>query len=92
MDTTNAVEGERAIYVREIGPRIRYTLIFQTFGHLDDLRARQLVDRDLRLLRLQREAKHGNCCRWTYLEQGPGLWPVRLQSDHPRTVIPRSGL
>lgn len=92
MDTTNAVEGERAIDVRKIGPRIRHTLIFQLFEHLDDLRALQLVDRDLRLLRLQREAKHGNCCRWTYLEQGPGLWRVKRQSGHPRTMIPRSGL
>jgi uncharacterized protein (DUF2249 family) len=80
MGTANAMKGERVIDVREVNPRIRHTVIIQLFEKLDDLSALQIIaDHDPRLLRFQLEAKHGNCCQWTYLEQGPDLWRVRLQ-------------
>lgn len=83
MHATNAIEGERVIDVREISPRVHHTVIFQLFEHLDDLSTLQLIaDHDPRRLRLQLEVKHGDRCRWTYLEQGPDLWRVRLQHGH----------
>ena len=79
MNMTSAIKGERAIDVREISPQIRHTVIFQLFEHLDDTSSLQLIaDHDPRSLRLQLEAKHGDRCRWTYLEQGPDQWRVRL--------------
>jgi uncharacterized protein (DUF2249 family) len=84
MDTANAMKGERVIDVREVNPRIRHTVIIQLFEKLDDLSALQLIaDHDPRPLRFQLEAKHGNRCQWTYLEQGPDLWRVRLQHVTP---------
>lgn len=82
MDLTPDSKQERVIDVREISPRVRHTLIIQLFEHLDDLSSLQLIaDHDPRPLRLQLEAKHGNGCRWAYLEQGPDLWRVRLRRD-----------
>jgi uncharacterized protein (DUF2249 family) len=80
MSQVNVETDERVIDVREINPRIRHTLIIQLFEHLDNVSSLQLLaDHDPRPLRLQLEAKHGERCRWTYLEQGPDLWRVRLQ-------------
>lgn len=71
---------ERVIDVREIEPRVRHTLIFQLFENLPAAGSLQLVaDHDPRPLRLQLEAKHGGLCRWSYLEQGPDRWRVRLR-------------
>jgi uncharacterized protein (DUF2249 family) len=86
MDVASVIKGERVIDVREISPRIRHTVIFQLFEHLDDVSSLQLIaDHDPRSLRLQLEAKHGERCRWTYLEQGPGLWRVRLRYGRQQT-------
>ena len=71
---------ERVLDVREIEPRIRHTLIFQLFEHLDNSSCLQLVaDHDPRPLRFQLEAKHGDRCCWAYLEQGPDVWRIRLR-------------
>ena len=79
MDTQCPSE-ERVIDVRDISPRIRHTVIFQLFEDLDATSALQLVaDHDPRPLRFELEARHGNRCCWTYLEQGPDVWRVRLQ-------------
>jgi uncharacterized protein (DUF2249 family) len=76
---------QRTIDVREIDPRLRHTVIFQLFESLAPDDALELVvDHDPRPLRHQFEARHGTLCRWTYLEQGPDLWRVRLQFDRPR--------
>jgi uncharacterized protein (DUF2249 family) len=83
MSQSTAVSAERTIDVREIEPRIRHTVIFQLFEHLDAANCLQLiVDHDPRPLRIQLEAKHGDLCRWTYLEQGPDVWRIRLQRGH----------
>ena len=70
---------ERVIQVQDIDPRHRHTVIFQLFEHLGPDDSLQLiVDHDPRPLRFQLEAKHGSRCRWTYLEEGPDVWRVRL--------------
>jgi uncharacterized protein (DUF2249 family) len=86
MSQSTAVSAERTIDVREIESRIRHTVIFQLFEHLDAASCLQLiVDHDPRPLRIQLEAKHGDRCRWTYLEQGPDVWRIRLQRGHSGT-------
>ncbi len=80
MEATSAIKGERVIDVREINPRVRHTVIFQLFEYLEDVESLQLIsDHDPIPLRLQLEAKHRSGCRWTYLEQGPDLWRVRVR-------------
>ena len=87
MDNFGAVKEERVIDVREIEPRVRHTVIFQLFEHLDKTNCLQLIaDHDPRPLRLQLEAKHGNRCRWTYLESGPDVWRIRLEHSAPGTA------
>jgi uncharacterized protein (DUF2249 family) len=82
METSGETATERVIDMREITPRVRHTVVFQLFAHLDEARSLQLVvDHDPRPLRLQLEAKHGSRCRWTDLEQGPDVWRVRLRSN-----------
>lgn len=79
MNAQGAIE-EQVVDVRDIIPRLRHTVIFQLFESLDDSHALQLIaDHDPKPLRFQLEAKHGNRCHWTYLEEGPDRWRVRLQ-------------
>jgi uncharacterized protein (DUF2249 family) len=83
MDAASTITKERVVNVCEINPSIRHTVIFQLFDRLDEMSSVQLiVDHDPKRLRLQLEAKHGDRCGWTYLEQGPDLWRVRLHHDH----------
>jgi uncharacterized protein (DUF2249 family) len=71
---------ERVINVRDIDPRHRHGIISQLFDHLDPESSLQLVvDHDPRPLRYQLEARHGSRCDWSYLEQGPDVWRVRLR-------------
>lgn len=88
METTNPATNERVIDVREINPRIRHTVIFQLFEHLDETDSLHLIiaDHDPRPLRRQLESKHGTNCRWTYLEEGPDVWRVRLHHHDRRRV------
>jgi uncharacterized protein (DUF2249 family) len=75
---------ERIFDVRTIEPRVRHTLIFQLFEHLDESGSLQLVaDHDPRSLRFQLEAEHGDRCDWTYLEQGPDVWRIHLRHRSP---------
>lgn len=84
MSDTDTVNRERVVDVRELNPRIRHTVIFQLFEHLGRDESLQLVvDHDPKPLRFQLEAKHGARCRWTYLEEGPDLWRVRLNNEPP---------
>jgi uncharacterized protein (DUF2249 family) len=71
---------ERVIRVGDIEPRQRHGLIGQLFDHLDPASSLQLVvDHDPRPLRYQLEARYGARCDWSYLEQGPDVWRVRLR-------------
>jgi uncharacterized protein (DUF2249 family) len=71
---------ERVVNVGVIDPRYRHGIICQLFDHLDPKSSLQLVvDHDPRPLRYQLEARHGLRCNWSYLEQGPDVWRVRLR-------------
>jgi uncharacterized protein (DUF2249 family) len=71
---------ERVINVRDIEPRHRHGVISRLFDHLDAESSLQLVvDHDPRPLRYQLEARDGAQCEWSYLEQGPDVWRVRLR-------------
>ncbi|WP_300263255.1 DUF2249 domain-containing protein [Bradyrhizobium sp.] len=75
-----ADRGERVIRVADIDPRYRHDILFNLFEHLGPDDALQIVvDHDPKRLRLQLEALHGERCGWTYLEQGPDVWRVRLR-------------
>lgn len=77
---TGICENERILNLPEIDQRHRHTVIFQLFEHLPRDRSLHLVsDHDPRLLHGQLEMKHGARCQWTYLEQGPDIWRVRLR-------------
>lgn len=74
------IDDERIITVKDIDPRHRHTVIFQLFKHLPPSRSLQLVvDHDPKPLHAQLEIKHGTQCQWTYLEQGPDQWRIRLR-------------
>ncbi len=86
MSQSHLETAERVVDVREISPSIRHTVIVQLFEHLDNANSLQLiVDHDPRRLRLQLEDKHGERVQWTYLEQGPDRWRVRLGFGPPKT-------
>jgi uncharacterized protein (DUF2249 family) len=70
---------ERVIDVKQIDPRYRHMVILQLFEHLPAGGTLQLVaQHDPKPLRFQLEAKYGAHCLWTYLEEGPDVWRVRL--------------
>jgi uncharacterized protein (DUF2249 family) len=65
--------------VREVVPRERHTLIFDTFAALKPGDTFVLVnDHDPRPLYYQFEAEHTGQFSWEYLEQGPVVWRVRI--------------
>lgn len=71
---------ERVIKVADIDPRHRHTILFRLFEHLaPDASLQIIVDHDPQPLRLQLEASHGSRCNWSYLENGPDNWGVRLR-------------
>lgn len=67
------------IDVREIAPRERHPLIFQTFDDLATGEAFELVnDHDPKPLYYQLMAERPGQLGWEYLEEGPEVWRVRL--------------
>jgi uncharacterized protein (DUF2249 family) len=65
--------------VREMPPRERHPLIFSTFRNLPDGGAFELVnDHDPKPLYYQFQAEHTGQFSWSYLEQGPDTWRVRI--------------
>ena len=71
---------ERVINVADIDPKYRHNILLRLVEHLaPDDSLQILVDHDPRRLRLQLEARHGSRCAWSYLEEGPDLWRVRLR-------------
>lgn len=73
MTTTTTLD------VRTIAPRERHPLIFETFDALDFGAAFELVnDHDPRPLYYQFQAERAGAAEWTYLEQGPERWRVRI--------------
>jgi uncharacterized protein (DUF2249 family) len=65
--------------VREIAPRERHPLIFQTFDQLQPGAAFVLVnDHDPKPLYYQFSFERNSEFTWEYLEQGPEVWQVRI--------------
>lgn len=65
--------------VREITPRERHSLIFQTFAGLLAGTAFVLVnDHDPKPLYYQFSFEHAGQFTWDYEEQGPEVWRVRI--------------
>ncbi len=74
----NVIQG-RPLDVREIAPRERHKLIFETFAALEPEEAFILInDHDPRPLYYQFAAEHAGEFTWDYLEQGPEVWRVRI--------------
>jgi uncharacterized protein (DUF2249 family) len=71
---------ERVIDVRDIEPRYRHQIIGRLFENLVPDAALQLIaDHPPKPLRYQFEMRYGDRFRWTYLEEGPEVWRVRLE-------------
>lgn len=65
--------------VREIMPRERHPLIFDTFAGLAAGETVRLVnDHDPKPLYYQLMAEHPGEAGWDYLESGPEVWQVRI--------------
>ncbi|MCO5243596.1 MAG: DUF2249 domain-containing protein [Anaerolineae bacterium] len=70
---------EAIVDVREIAPRDRHPLIFDTFDGLSAGQAMILVnDHDPKPLYYQFQAELGPVFAWDYLETGPEVWKVRI--------------
>jgi uncharacterized protein (DUF2249 family) len=80
----------KTIDVRQIVPRERHPLIFQTFHGLAKGEAFELVnDHDPKPLYYQFAAEYPQQFSWDYLEQGPQVWRVRIgkAADTQTTVV-----
>ena len=65
--------------VRTMAPRERHPLIFETFDALDPGAAFELInDHDPKPLYYQFQAERAGAVDWTYLEEGPERWRVRI--------------
>jgi uncharacterized protein (DUF2249 family)/iron-sulfur cluster repair protein YtfE (RIC family) len=70
---------DRRLDVRDVIPRERHGLIFNTFADLRPGEAFILInDHDPRPLYYQFQAEHTGQFKWDYLEQGPEVWRVRV--------------
>lgn len=69
----------QSLDVRTIVPRERHPLIFSTFNALKPGEAFELVnDHDPKPVYYQLQAQHGDSFTWSYVEQGPQVWRVRV--------------
>ncbi len=67
--------------VREIVPRERHPLIFDTFDALSAGTSMRLInDHDPKPLYYQLMAEREGKVEWEYLEEGPETWQVRITS------------
>jgi len=70
----------KTVDVREITPRDRHPIIFQTFDALDEGEAFELVnDHDPKPLYYQFLHERPKQFIWEYVEQGPDVWRVSIQ-------------
>jgi uncharacterized protein (DUF2249 family) len=69
--------------VRQIPPAERHHSIFHRFGTLRPGEAMELInDHDPRPLYMQFQFMHGHGFSWTYLEQGPAVWRIRISKTN----------
>lgn len=77
---TNNGHGEAIVDVRQIVPRERHPLIFQTFDGLAAGDAFILVnDHDPKPLYYQFSFERMGQFNWHYLEEGPEVWRVQIE-------------
>jgi len=70
----------KTVDVREITPRDRHPIIFQTFDALNEGEAFELVnDHDPKPLYYQFLHERPKQFIWEYVEQGPDVWRVSIQ-------------
>lgn len=70
---------ERVVDVRDISPSVRHEVIAQLFRNLPPGGGLEVVnDHDPKRLRFEFEARFGDRFVWTYLEDGPDRWRVRI--------------
>ena len=70
---------ERIIDVREIEPRFRHAIIFRLFENLmPDATLQLIAPHAPRPLHAQFEMRYGDGFQWTYLEEGPEVWRIRV--------------
>ncbi len=78
-DKEKTMADDRPLDVRDVVPRERHTMIFDTFSGLKPGEAFVLInDHDPRPLYYQFQAEHTGQFSWEYLEQGPEVWRVRI--------------
>ncbi len=74
-----AITDESTLDVREVAPRIRHPLIFDTFDALQPGDSFRLVnDHDPKPLYYQFSFEKAGRFEWEYLEEGPRGWRVRI--------------
>ena len=79
MSTETIGTSERVIDVRDIEPRFRHQIIHQLVEHLAPDTSLQLIaDHRPQPLRYQLALRFGAQCVWSYLEEGPDVWRVRI--------------
>lgn len=70
---------DTVIDVRAIAPRLRHQLIFSTFEHLGQGECFRIVnDHDPKPLFHQFNAEYPGGFEWTYEQDGPDVWQVRI--------------
>jgi uncharacterized protein (DUF2249 family) len=90
---TEARNTERVIDVVNIEPRHRHQIIFKLIEHLDPDDSLQLVvDHDPQRLRFLLDFQYGSEYGWTYLQQGPDTWRVRLRRLQAETGLQQTNV
>lgn len=89
---TDTGADERTLDVRQIEPRFRHSIIMKLFEALATGASMQLIaDHRPRPLQHQMELRYGARCRWSYLEEGPDVWRVRLHRIASSVAKPSAG-
>lgn len=78
-DTQSSGERPIELDARPIPPRDKHPTIFRTFDNLTSGQSMILInDHDPRPLRYQLVAERPDSFTWTYQEEGPEVWRVRI--------------
>jgi uncharacterized protein (DUF2249 family) len=79
MNQQSAAKSPIIVDVREIPPRARHPLIFDTFDALQSGESLILVnDHEPRPLYYQFKAERPDAFSWEYLEEGPDVWRAQI--------------
>lgn len=82
MTDTTETSADDVVDVRSLIPMQRHAKIFQLVGELQPGKGFILVnDHDPKPLYYQLEAEHPGEFSWTYVEQGPEVWRVRIAKN-----------